>query len=966
MAVEIKSKPTTAPGSVAVSRSKNTYAVSWKVGSGATSTNSDHRATGVVAELRIFGQKKDKTGKWVNFTNPTIRKATYGTGAKKMTTLYKDSKGATQNYFDRSLYPPYSMNRRVSYMMGYARYTNSKGLGPVSKKQYDFVAPTRPTIGTPTTSGNEVSFPLSVPAAAGRAERACVEYSLYLTRNYDNQGNTVKAERKLVKESKLSYDKASGKWSGLWLGSVAKESTNVNYSNGYLNAMTLESHYAEFELEAKSRGIAGDSAVSTKKLTIRYAEKPIVEENGKPTYVCAVDKNGSINIVTLFFKFTKGSAVKSVRLEKKYSESRPGSDGWQKVEGAVGDKNCRALGTSAANLVPEIGDNVWLRVVAEYITDNREQPSDPVCIEELYRAYATQEALASQIAVGSLTSNTPDTLTAQIGWANDDLNGTEISWSKDGDAWRSTKAPDSFQMPDNTWREDGITVVVDDTVEPPETITYANSTTVKIMGLDEASLYYVRARRYDTEDDRNATGWTKAKAAITGVSAVGLLASAPSLVAYGRPIPVSWSSGGGSGQTEWRIVLDGVAVASGIGADQASEIAAELIPDFEEATKSFVLSVISTTGSGETESNPVAVTVAKAPVATVSREAATITEKPVSYTVGCDQAATVRTWVEAAGVSNELPDGNEEQYAGDIIWSGTFAVEPGSPVTVEVPESARLIDGAAYSIRATPWNDYVTGETVSAVWTAEELDADGNVVSTYETDQTDVVWAHQAKAPESCTVTVSDKAVEVYPATPVGAAESDVFDLYRITPDGAYQIANSISFGNAVTDRYAPYSDYAPLSYRVATRTTDGDVDWADFSYELSDNVLRFDWDGKSVELPYNVKTKDKFKKGFEARTYLDGSTEGWWSDGIERRASIDTALIKIFDQEKLKLIRELARYTGPVFVRTPDGTAFEANVTVDDVAGLASSLIGEASFEATELECETYICGVEDVRSVL
>lgn len=963
-AVTITGKPDAVPGSVAVGRSKNTYAVGWKVGAGAKSESNAKRAQGVEAVLKVAGKKKNKKGDWVS-ASATIVDRKFGLAAKKMTTLYQKD-GRTQNHFDRSLYYPFH-NLKLTSMTGYVRYYNSKGSGAWGKKIWEYSAPAKPTLGTPSFSGNTVSFPISVPAATGKAERYCVEYQLLREANYTSSGADKNASSEVVKQRTMSTGDA------IWKGSVAKESSTVTYTDGAFFAMTKQSHYVKYTLRARSRGLAGDNAGGwiEKSVTYRFATKPIVvDENGNQTYSCLLNPDtGQYDIVTVFFSFGGEPYLRGVRLQYQCSESQPGGDGWQNVADASGSKNCRSLNVSANLLTPAIGEYVWLRVVAEYEGDNHEQPSDPVCIKELYRAYDTAEALKENLGIVSKGSSSMDTLTVGIGWNNDSYNGTEISWSKDGNAWRSTKEPDSFQMPDDMWREAGGTYVDDQGGQ----ITYDNSTTVTIMGLDEATLYYVRVRRFDTEDDRNRSGWTKTTSAVTGAAAIGCNASVPSVVPLGSPVPVSWAVGGAQDSWDVLVSLDGQefeTAVSGSGEATSATIPAEFDWGEFDAAKNVLVKVVSTRGTNATESSAVNLTIAKVPNATISA-APTITAKPFDYQVSCDQDATIRTWIEAVGVSNALPDGREEQWSGDVIYSQLVTVGAGAQASVTVPADARFVDGAEYRFRATPYTAFLQGDTVTASYTTTEEDEEGTETVAHE--EFPVAWAHQAVAPSECAVVVDAEAmsVTVTPSVPSGYADGDsfaaedVFDLYRVTADGAQLIAAGVQYGNSVRDRWAPFGEDVDLSYRIATRTVDGDVDWADFAYALRADYLRFDWDGKSVELPYNVRLKDKFKKSFKARSYLDGTVGGYWNEATERSSSFDTAFIKITDQGALRLVRELAQYAGAVFVRTPDGAAFEANVSVDEISSLASSLVGEASFSATEIECETYVCSADDIQAV-
>lgn len=245
-----------------------------------------------------------------------------------------------------------------------------------------------------------------------------------------------------------------------------------------------------------------------------------------------------------------------------------------------------------------------------------------------------------------------------------------------------------------------------------------------------------------------------------------------------------------------------------------------------------------------------------------------------------------------------------------------------------------------------------------------------------------VDWEHQALAtndsdPITITVNGQEKqvitayavpngnpySVSIYLSYPENYQEGDVCDVYRKTPDGMALICSGAEFGSVITDNYAPYSNTDvykdALSYRLVTRTSDGDLDWTDIQYYLYGYVMRFDWGSEEtstarpynyVDLPYNLSYKDSFTKQFDSRLHLDGKFRGYWNEGIERSSSLSTDIIRVTDWETKERIRALAHYSGPVFVRLPDGCAYEANVDVTDIPNNYSSDIMTVSFDVKEI----------------
>ena len=168
---------------------------------------------------------------------------------------------------------------------------------------------------------------------------------------------------------------------------------------------------------------------------------------------------------------------------------------------------------------------------------------------------------------------------------------------------------------------------------------------------------------------------------------------------------------------------------------------------------------------------------------------------------------------------------------------------------------------------------------------------------------------------------------------PEDAAATDVYDIYRLTGDGAQLIGEGFPLTFTAYDEYAPFGINVDLAYRVAIRTLDGDVEFADIEYVFEQKTLRFDWTGGFLELPYNISIADSYKKDVELRQHMDGSVDGYWKQNITRTGKLSTDVIKLEQKTEIDMARALARYAGSVFVRTPEGTAYEADVQVSDMS---------------------------------
>ena len=189
---------------------------------------------------------------------------------------------------------------------------------------------------------------------------------------------------------------------------------------------------------------------------------------------------------------------------------------------------------------------------------------------------------------------------------------------------------------------------------------------------------------------------------------------------------------------------------------------------------------------------------------------------------------------------------------------------------------------------------------------------------------------------------------------PDGTADGDTCEVYRVTPDGAALIASGVKFGSKLVDRFAPFASAASdvsMAYRVCTRTGYGTCAWRDVAYGLVGESLRFDWDGKHLELPYSLGISEAFSKDFEGRKHMDGSIGGYWEKGVERKADVSTEIMRFESGEQEELIRDLARYAGAVFVRTPGGLAFDANVEVSKVEESCEKGVIGVSLDISEID---------------
>ena len=292
-------------------------------------------------------------------------------------------------------------------------------------------------------------------------------------------------------------------------------------------------------------------------------------------------------------------------------------------------------------------------------------------------------------------------------------------------------------------------------------------------------------------------------------------------------------------------------------------------------------------------------------------------------------------------------DGDAEQMDGDCVWSAETVPDwtgegpYTATITCELSDGQRFWQDADYTVTAS-LHDPVT-----------------NLTSAESSATFTVDWAHRADVPIgtvevdsstlSATVTVTEPTGE---DGGDGYVLGDRFDLYRVSVDGEKRIAENLPFGTSVTDRYAPFGTGANLRYMAVTRTSDGDYSNSDdIEYTLDAGMLRFDWGNESLELPYNIEDSSGYEKGFSSEVTLDGATLGWWDGSSSRKSSLKTSLIKLQSADEEEAIASMAQHAGPVFVRTPSGAAFSANVVPSDISRSYMTREISVSLDCQEVE---------------
>ena len=899
--------------------------VSWKIPSSLTDENRADRATWLDSNINFNAQRKTHPSGQVWHPEGDVPAGGLPITYTGYDFYWVKGIGLHTSYdkpFDRSRFHPitkgaYCYDVAVTVHGGNASGVggwdpddrNASGRGPDAQATYRFVIPEEPDIefaGWSEENNYAVEYTVkSTNDSKTTAERYDVCYRILRQDNIPNSGY---AKRKAIDD---------------W---TANELTEINDTVvGPPNVRALsDGQWVEFTLEAYTRGMAGDSRkVSTNLIASRPARAIITGIK-----VSSLDTvNG---IVTVSCKTPRDEHRVTTRAQLQRLKDVDGSlnaqqvsllSGWTDVTGMVDIEEQYQEATwstgfcdSVASAKPtSYGLRTWYRVVTEndlYFDDNAYM-SVPVEASKLYQA----PPVPATVTFASVKSTDDgDGIRVLMGWnaESTEYTGTEISWSDKPDAWESSDKPSPVDV---TWKD-----------ATSQVSGKNRSASFTIYGLEQGTLYYIRARRYLETDAGRTYGAYSTPASgyfpfAPTTAPKDVVLNAPAFVPRGEDVPLTWTFSAESPQTAWAVykVENGgrTALASGDDAYGSCSIPASL------ATEDMTIVLAMTTGSEWAESVETTVHIADPPEVTVEMELTNgvLTAQPISLSFANSTGdEEVRTRIVSNGVTNVTPSGDADQTAGYVVFDAWTMPEWYMGRTdiladLDLPDGLELVDNGTYTLECWSRNR-TTG-----------------LVSEMDPIEFKVTWSHQAAAPSDATVETypSDRVAVVTPTAPSGASQDDVFDVYRVTPDGVDLIAQGLQYGSAVSDRYAPFGG----TYRIATRTKDGDVDWLDADYEMKCHKMRIDWDESNVELPYNLVRQDSWSKDFERRQHLDGSRPGFWNEGASRDATLSTDLIRLSSEDEQLAVRELASYSGPCFVRLPNGCAYQANV---DVSGFSES----------------------------
>lgn len=553
-----------------------------------------------------------------------------------------------------------------------------------------------------------------------------------------------------------------------------------------------------------------------------------------------------------------------------------------------------------------------------------------------------------------------------VGWSGNH-DGCEVSWSTDPNAWESTDGPETHEF---------------ENVDKPSKDgagAWPNTSTFRVNNLDEGVTYYFKARTYyDTEtSSRLWSDYTQAMSQTVFSTPDNVTLTASDWVEYGADLDLYWTVSGDLEQREWHVHQ--VGAENRALANDWGSLCHAAIPTANLGTPTpdhVSLYVEAGCGGGLRRSNTVTVGIVSKPTCK-TYIADTLVALPFEYYAYTnDRDARLLATVRAVGVGVSLPDGDKTQVEGDVVYTDAFDDVPWQPTTwsataaysaaqarVEsaqsrydsIPDTSTTqkrnaltaLRAAQAELATMPASETVYYCGISVPSGIDFVDKASYIISLVAEERLSglksepseqrfkVNWSHQAPAPSDnieLTVDEEDRTVTIQLAPPSGAVEGDSYEIYRKTTTGYDLIASNLGFNDTVTDRYAPFGSDADLDYVVACRTSDGDLDWRSYEYELPGRFVRFDWSGGFVELPWNLELSDSYSKSFERRVHLDGTVNGYFDMGVTMDGSYSTDIDRTEGYSDINDLRGLATVPGACFCRTHLGAAFQCNVEVTEI----------------------------------
>lgn len=532
------------------------------------------------------------------------------------------------------------------------------------------------------------------------------------------------------------------------------------------------------------------------------------------------------------------------------------------------------------------------------------------------------------------------TIRATWTWSWLEADSTEISWADHEDAWESTSQPNTY------------------------TITNTNTGQWNISDLSVGE-WWVRVRFIKNEGDATTYGMYSEAKSIKVVSTpeIPFLTVTPDVITPDGAVTLTWvyTSEDGEGQSKVEIARD--EDHSRILYTATTQTSVTLrqkdIGWSDGETVNLSIKVTSDENIPSEWSKPAQFHVAslpKKPTVTLG----TGFEAGKSVTVGDDtlvkdclvstpfsfnisnvaSTETVSVIIErAAGSMVERPDESEYPvYAGELAYLGDdITGQTSYSITVNQKDLLNNLDDD---------HDYILR--------VKNVDRYGQ--SNQRAIPFRVYWTHQAVIPSAdVVISQTDYTATIYPKRPAtGYLNGDTVDIYRLSVDKPQLIFSGAQMTSPPTAYIDPFPTIGEFGgYRIVYRTLNGDyrlrgassnIAFTDYTeddpYIIDEFLSIIDFGSDltdQVILRYDLSLSNSWKKDFTETRYLGGAIQGDWNPGVSRTGSIK-GRISIEEDPFLEdptttitALRRLAVWPGICHVRTPDGSAYYANVEVNE-----------------------------------
>ena len=521
-------------------------------------------------------------------------------------------------------------------------------------------------------------------------------------------------------------------------------------------------------------------------------------------------------------------------------------------------------------------------------------------------------------------------------WSWTSANRAEISWSTNEFAWESTEEPSTY--------------IVDS----------VHAARWRVSGLEPGNIYYFRVRLLQVTEESTVYGdySETMEVNLTTAPEMPVLSLSAAVLTEGGELSASWGYVTTDGteqasasicvatvdETETTPIEYGDIVGS---AQTAQHADIDTTGWLTGETYYLCVQVTSESGAVSPWSDPVPVYVAEPisiEISATSLEAETIgdrsvlslKEMPLTATIiGSGAGGTTTLIVERLQDYHMIrPDDSfKDGYEGETVC---FYRQTGEDeISIPKPQFGVFDDGASYRLIATVEDGY--GQSAS-----DELEFE-------------VHWTDQAVEP---TATAEAEGIVATIEATAGAntPEGSKCDIYRLSADRPQLIVQEGDFGTVYVDPYPAFGENS--GYRCVCITPNGDYitgankpAWVDIPFMVDEQGIAIDFNGKHVVLPYDISMSHRWTKDFKLTQYLGGSQRGDWNPAVKRTGTFNVSLWA--DDEEIELVRDLAKWTGICHVRTPEGSAFTADVQVSESKNMQKWNVVSFTLTVTEVDPE-------------